>query len=147
MSWDSKIKDIIQQGKWSKNSISLGRVQCAKLAKEDEKLILFIVSDILTKPLYTKVEKIVVANNEIIAFYDEEFATLLEVEDYNKFSDFFKKEEWDILFGGNTIDRLDKMNLLSDKEGIYVEPHESMNSYLEKYDKNATKEICEEYNL
>ncbi|MCY6959165.1 hypothetical protein [Clostridium brassicae] len=147
MNWNKKIEDIIRDGKWTKNSIRLGRVQCGKLVEEKGSLALFIVSDILMKPLYTKVEKMVVADNEIVVFYDEKFGALLEEGEYEKFSRFFNKEEWDVLFGGDTIDRLDKMELIHEREGFYIEPHETMEAYLGKYDQNATKDLCSQYNL
>lgn len=147
MDWNAKVKDIIKKGKWAKNSITLGRVQCGKLVEDNEKLMLFIVSDILEKPLYTKVEKVLVADNQIVVFYDGEYGSLLEEEEYDKFSAFLKREEWDVLFGGNTVDRLYKMNMLFEEEGFYIEAHETMEDFLGRYDKDASKEICKEYNL
>ncbi|MCY6369026.1 hypothetical protein [Clostridium ganghwense] len=147
MDWSVKVQKIIDKDKWTKNSITMSRVQCGKLVEENDKLMLFIVSDILDKPFYTRVERVLVADNQIIAFYDGEYGSLLEENEYNKFSAFFKKEEWDILFGGNTIDRLDKMNMISEEEGFYIEAHETMESFLGRYDKNATEQICTHYKL
>lgn len=147
MEWNEKVQNIIKDKKWSKNSIRLGRVQCGKLMEEKGELGLVITSDVLTKPLYGRVEKMVVADNEIIVFYDDNYASILGEEEYDKFSNYFSKEEWQSLFGGDTIEYLEKMNLIEEREGFYLETHETVEQYLGKSDENATKDLCSKFNL
>lgn len=147
MDWNEKIEEIIKSGKWIKNDIGMARIQCSKLIKDNEELGLFISSDVYNEPVYARVERIVVANNEVIIFYDNEYESVLEEKEYEDYSDLFSIDEWNALFGGETVEKLKEMNLISEKEGFYVETHESIESYINHYDEIISEDICEHFNL
>ena len=128
MNWSQKVENIINNKKWIKNDTGLWKVQCCKLVRDDEDLMVFIVSDELNGPLYTRVEKISVINknSELVVFYDGQYGAVLEESEYDTYSEFVNESEWQALFSGNATTELLKMNMVTDEEGFYIESHEGI---------------------
>lgn len=149
MDWNSKIESIIKNKKWIKNDTGLWKVQCCKLVRDKEELMVFIVTDELDGPAISRVEKIVVTNNnnELVVFYDGEFDTTLDEEDYDSYSEFFTLKEWGVLFNGNAAKELLEMDMITDEEGFYIESHEGMSRFIGNFDENASEEITEYFKL
>lgn len=149
MDWNSKIENIIKNKKWIKNDTGLWKVQCCKLVRDKEELMVFIVTDELDGPAISRVEKIVVTNNnnELVVFYDGEFDTTLDEEDYDSYSEFFTLKEWGVLFNGNAAKELLEMDMITDEEGFYIESHEGMSRFIGNFDENASEEITEYFKL
>lgn len=149
MDWNSKIESIIKNKKWIKNDTGLWKVQCCKLVRDKEELMVFIVTDELDGPAISRVEKIVVTNNnnELVVFYDGEFDTTLDEEDYDSYSEFFTLKEWSALFSGNAAKELLEMDIVTDEEGFYIESHEGMSRFIGNFDENASEEIAEYFKL
>ncbi|KYH29041.1 MULTISPECIES: hypothetical protein [Clostridium] len=149
MDWNKKIEDIINNKKWIKNDTGLWKIQCCKLFKDNGELMLFIVTDELNGPAVARVEKVVVTNNssELVMFYDNEYDAVLEEDEYEHYSEFLTREEWDVLFSGNAAKELFEMDMLSEEEGFYVEPHEGIERFMNNYDKEISEEIAGYFNL
>lgn len=149
MDWSQKVENIISNKRWIKNDTGLWKVQCCKLVRDVEDLMVFIVSDELDGPLYTRVEKISVINNnsELVVFYDGQYGSVLEESEYNAYSEFVTEKEWQALFSGNATAELLKMNMVTDEEGFYIESHEGMERFISDFDEQASEELAEHFNL
>ncbi|QGU95622.1 hypothetical protein GOM49_11475 [Clostridium bovifaecis] len=149
MDWNNKIENILNNKKWIKNDTGLWKIQCCKLFKDNEELMLFIVTDELNGPAVTKVEKVVITNNnnELVMFYDNQYDIVLEEGEYEHYSEFLTVREWDALFSGNAVKELLEMDMVSEEEGFYVEPHEGIERFMNNYDERASEEIAEHFNL
>ncbi|MEA4825808.1 MAG: hypothetical protein VB130_04135 [Clostridium sp.] len=147
MDWNSKIENIIQNKKWIKNDTGLWKVQCCKLVRDKEELMVFIVTDELDGPAYARVEKMVITNNELVVFYDGEYGAPLEENEYENFSDLLTQREWRVLFSGNAVSELLDMDIVTEEEGFYIESHEGINRFINNFDEKASEEIAEHFNL
>lgn len=147
MDWNSKIENIIQNKKWIKNDTGLWKVQCCKLVRDKEELMVFIVTDELDGPAYARVEKMVITNNELVVFYDGEYGAPLEENEYENFSDLLTQREWKALFSGNAVSELLDMDIVTEEEGFYIESHEGINRFINNFDEKASEEIAEHFNL
>ncbi|GEM_PF-1551645 len=149
MNWSKKVENIISNKKWVKNDTGLWKVQCCKLVKEEEDLGVFIVSDELDGPLYTRVEKISVINknSELVVFYDGQYGSVLDESEYDTYSGLVTENEWKALFSGNATTELIKMNMVTDEEGFYIESHEGMERFINDFDEQASEEIAEHFHL
>lgn len=147
MDWNSKIENIIQNKKWIKNDTGLWKVQCCKLVRDKEELMVFIVTDELDGPAYARVEKMVITNNELVIFYDGEYGAPLEENEYENFSDLLTQREWRVLFSGNAVSELLDMDIVTEEEGFYIESHEGINRFINNFDEKASEEIAEHFNL
>lgn len=149
MNWNKKVESIIENGMWIKNDTGLWKVQCCKLIRDKEELMLLIVTDELDGPALVRVEKIVVTNNdnELVVFYDGEYKVTLDEEEYENYSEVLTREEWDALFSGNATKQLLEMDVVTEQEGFYVESHEGMSRFVDNYDERASEEIAEYFNL
>lgn len=148
MNSSRRIDDLIRQGKWIKNDIGMSRVQCFKLLKDEEKLMMIIISEELKIPIFTRVEKIMVVDNEIVLFYDGQYYERVEKDEYNRYKTYLSSEEWNIILEHNAIEKLGEKNMISEDKGFYAELHETIESYIERdYDKESTKELNYTYNL
>ncbi|MGY0375038.1 hypothetical protein [Clostridium sp. JNZ J1-5] len=147
MDWNSKIENIIQNKKWIKNDTGLWKVQCCKLVRDKEELMVFIVTDELDGPAYARVEKMVITNNELVVFYDGEYGAPLEENEYENFSDLLTQREWKALFSGNAASELLDMDIVTEEEGFYIESHEGVNRFINNFDEKASEEIAEHFNL
>lgn len=149
MDWNREIEDIIENKRWIKNDTGLWKVQCCKLVRDKEELMVFIVTDELDGPAYARVEKIVVTNNnnELVVFYDGEYGAPLEENEYENFSDLITQQEWKALFSGNAVSELINMNLVTEEEGFYIESYEGINKFINNFDEKASEEIAEHFNL
>lgn len=144
----NRIEEFINKGKWIKNDIGMGRIQCAKLVKDIKELMVIIVSNTMDTPVSCRVEKIIVIHGEILFFYDGQYVQRVEREERNRYKNFLNEEEWNIIFKDNPIENLDKKNMISKEDRFYVEIHESLETYMHNdYDVEASKFICEKYNL
>ncbi|MCY6485202.1 hypothetical protein OW763_12720 [Clostridium aestuarii] len=147
MEWNQKIEDIINNKKWIANDNGLWKIQCCKLVNDEDELMVFIVADELEGPACARVEKVIVTGSELVLFYDSQYDYVLEESEYDNYSKFITSEEWKILFKGNAIGDLKEMNMISEEEGFYVEPHEGIERYMSNYDKRVSEEIAEHFNL
>lgn len=148
MSSTEIIDNIIKGGKWVKNDIGMGRVQCSKLVRDKEKMMIILISDKIEFPICSQVEKMVVVNGEIIMFYDGQYYERVEEEEYDRYKDYLSRDEWSIIHGSEPIKKLEEKNMISDTDGFYAEIHETVNKYIEReYDKKATDELNLAYKL
>lgn len=149
MEWNKKIEDIIKGKKWMRNDSGLWKVQCCKLFRDNEELMILIVADELEGPACARIEKIAVVNNntELIVFYDNEYDVMLEEDEYENFSEVVSRKEWDVLFEGNATKELIDMGMTLEEEGVYVEPHESVDRFMKNYDEKTSEEIAEHFHL
>ena len=148
MGTENKIDEIINQGKWVKNDIGMGRAQCSKVVKDEKELLLIIVSDTLDTPISVKVEKILVVSNEIILFYDGQYVQKVEKSEYERYKQLLKVEEWNVIFSKDVIKKLIKNKMISKEQGFYIEIHEKLEKYIKNgYEEDLTNSICDKYNL
>lgn len=148
MNCTRELKNIIKSGKWVRNDIGMGRVQYCKIINMNEELILIIASDSMEIPLFSRVENILVVNDEIIVFYDGEYAETIQKDEYEDFRDYINKKEWDIIFAEDAGGNLEEAGLVSSKSGFYAEVHETISAYMDDgYDEEATEELCEQFNI
>ena len=148
MDMTSKIDEFISNGKWIKNDIGMGRVQCCKIVRDEKELLILIVSDTLDTPISVSVEKILVVSNEIILFYDGQYIQRVEKSEYKRYKHFLSEEEWRVIFEKNIVKELIKNKMISEDKGFYVEMHETLERYMKNgYDEKLTDIICHKYNL
>lgn len=148
MDMEIKIDELISNGKWIKNDIGMGRVQCSKMVKDAKELLILIVSDTLDTPICSMVEKILVVSNEIIIFYDGQYVQKVEKSEYERYKQFLDHEEWKIIFNKGVIKELIKNKMISEDQGFYVEMHETLEQYMKNgYDKKSSDTICNKYHL
>lgn len=145
------IKEILENKRWIKNDTGLWKIQCCKLFEEKERLMLLIVTDELNGPSVARVNKIGVLNeDEIVLFYDNEYNSVLEENEYESYSKILTKEEWDILFSGEAAKKLYNINIISDTSGFYVEPHVNMEKFIyecKDYNEKESIEVSKYFNI
>ncbi len=142
------MEEVIEEGKWTQNDIGMWKLQCSKLVKDKEKLFLIIVSQKLDYPIISKVETALVANGELIIFYDNEYKEKIDKGNYESYRNKINEKEWSIIFSNNPVERLLKTDLVSDRLGYYAEAHETMEQYLQNgYDIKETNEVREKFNV
>lgn len=141
------IESVIKEGKWIQNDIGGTRVQCFKLVKDENKLMVIIASDKLQCPISSMVEKIMVMDNGVVLFYDGQYYERVEENEYNLYKKYLTKDEWNIVVNKDPVENLIKKNLVSDRSGIFADIHESVETYINrKYNKEATEELNHIYN-
>ena len=148
MNYVKNIESIIKSKKWIKNDIGVGRVQYSKLLQIDEELALFIVSNTLEGPIYSRVENLIILNDELNLFYNNDFSETLDREEYEDFSDYLSKGEWESVFDNEPGEKLDENGMVSKKEKYYLQPQENIEGISEDgYDEDATEVVREYFNL
>ncbi|AGK98231.1 hypothetical protein [Clostridium pasteurianum] len=148
MKLENKIEEIINNGKWIKNDIGMGRVQCIKPVKDSKEMLVIIVSDTLSTPISCRVEKIIIANGEIIVFYDGEYIQRVEKDEYDRYRNFLNENEWDAIFRHDPVKHLYENHMISEEKGLYAEMHETLEKYMQSgYDTEASEFLCKKYNL
>lgn len=148
MHMENKIDEFINIGKWIKNDIGMGRVQCSKIVKDEKELAILIVSDTLDTPIAVSVEKILVVSNEIIIFYDGQYVQKVEKSEYERYKQFLSAEEWNIIFKDDVTKELIKNKMISEEQGFYVAVHETLEKYMKNgYDEKLSNDICHKYNI
>ncbi|MCR3761897.1 hypothetical protein [Clostridium felsineum] len=148
MDYLKTIEEIIRENKWIRNDIGMGKIQCTKIVKENEKLMAIIVSNKLETPISSFIRKIIVLDGEIILFYDGEYYEKVEEGEYNRYKDYFSADEWKIIMGNNKTQELVQRDKVSKREGIYVEIHETAKEYINSnYDEKQTNELNNMYKL
>lgn len=148
MTIDNKIEHIINNNKWIKNDIGMGRVQCVKLVKDSKELLVIIVSNTLSTPISCRVEKIIISNGEIIVFYDGQYIQRVEKGEYNRYRNFLNENEWNVIFRHDPIKQLYENRMIGEEEKFYAEMHETLERYMERgYDTEASEFLCKKYNL
>ncbi|AJA47535.1 hypothetical protein CPAST_c14560 [Clostridium pasteurianum DSM 525 = ATCC 6013] len=148
MDIEYKIEKLIYEGKWVKNDIGMGRIQCVKLVKDSKELLVIIVSNTLNTPVSCRVEKIIIVNGEIIVFYDGEYMQRVEKEEKDIYKGILNEREWNIIFKDDPVKKLYENNMISNEKGFYIEMHETLEKYMENgYDTEASKFICKKYNI
>lgn len=144
----NKIEEIIRKGKWVKNDIGMSRLQCSKIVKDEKELLILIVSNVLDTPIATRVEKIMVVSDELILFYDGQYAERIEKDEFERYKNFLSEEEWNIILGRDAVSKLISNDMVNEEEGFYVEMHETIEKYIKNgYDKNSSDMISRKYNL
>ncbi|PJI07354.1 MULTISPECIES: hypothetical protein [Clostridium] len=148
MDYSEVIEDIIKENKWVRNNIGMEKIQCTKLVKENEKLMVIIVSDKWAFPVCSLVKKIMVDDGEIILFYDGEYYERVEEGEYDRYKKYLDREEWNIILGDDPAENLFKKNRVSDRQGFYVQLHETVKDFINgKYDKKDTDELNNIYKI
>jgi len=148
MNYVKNIENIIKSKKWIKNDMGVQSVQYSKLLGIDEELALFIVSNTLEAPLYSRVENLLIVNDELNLFYNTEFSEILDREEYEDYSDYLSKGEWESLFDNDPGDTLDENGMVSKKEKYYLQSQENIEGIMENgYDEDATETLREYFNL
>lgn len=148
MNLDNKIEKIINNNKWIKNDIGMGRVQCVKLVKDSKELLVIIVSNTLSTPISCRIEKIIIAHEEIVVFYDGEYIQRVEKDEYNRYRNFLNENEWNVIFRNDPVKQLYENHMISEEKGFYAEMHETLEKYMESgYDAEASEFLCKKYNL
>lgn len=136
------IESIIKEGKWIQNDIGGTRIQCFKLLKDENKLMIIIVSDKLQCPISSTIEKIMVVDEGIVLFYDGQYYERAEKNEYNLYKKYLAENEWNIVINKDPVKNLIKSNLVSNRSGIFADIHETVEEYMnKKYNKEATDEI------
>lgn len=144
------INEIIKRNKWVKNDIAMGRVICSKLIKtnSEPELMAIITSDQLKKPLAAYIEQILVVKDELVLFYDGQYPTEIEKEEYENYKNYFTKDEWEIVFKDNPTLNLLSGGYISKEEGYYLEIHETMEKFMRRgVNEKESEEIKKEFNL
>lgn len=148
MDWIKYLDNILKNKKWVRNDIGMGRVQFVKLMEIEEDLMLIIASDNLEAPFYTRVENLLIVNNELILFYDGEYGEMLNKNEYDDYKEYISKEEWNSIFERELSLKLEELNFSSKEEGFYAELHETIEEYMEdQYDEEASEKLREHYGL
>lgn len=148
MDYSKIIEDVIKENKWVRNNIGMEKIQCIKLVKENENLMVIIVADKLAFPICSLVKKIMVDDGEIILFYDGQYYERVEEGEYNRYKNYLDKEEWNIILGDDPAENLFRKNRVGNREGFYVQLHETVKEFINgKYDKKYTDELNHIYNL
>ncbi|WP_125154706.1 hypothetical protein [Clostridium rectalis] len=111
MNYSERLIGLINK-KWVRNDMGLGKVQFLKLISVKEKLFILIISNNIKKPIYSKVEDIIISNNQIVVFYDGEYCEDLKYEEYEKFHNVFSKKEWDTVFKEDVTYKLEEIGVL-----------------------------------
>lgn len=141
------IESVVKEGKWIQNDIGGTRIQCFKVAKDENKLMVIIVSDKLQCPISSMVEKIMVMDKGVVLFYDGQYYERVEENEYNLYKRYLTQDEWNIVINKDPVENLIKKNLVSDRSGIFADIHETVEDYMNrKYDKEATDELNHIYN-
>ncbi|KOF57417.1 MULTISPECIES: hypothetical protein [Clostridium] len=141
------IESAVKEGKWIQNDIGGNRIQCFKLVKDENKLMVIIISDKLQCPISSTVEKIMVMDKGIVLFYDGQYYERVEEKEYNLYKKYITEDEWTIILNSHPVENLIKKDLVSDRSGIYVDVHESIEDYISrKYNKKDTDELNYIYN-
>jgi hypothetical protein len=144
----NKVDKIIENKKWIKNYIGMGKFQCAKVVKDEKELLILIVSDKSDTPISTRVEKILAVSDEVILFYDGQYAQKIEKDEFHRYRNFLSEEEWNIILRKDAVEKLVSNNMVSEEEGFYIELHETIETYMNNgYDKQLSDMISTKYNL
>lgn len=142
------LDNMISSGKYVRNDIGMGRVQYSKLVMEEEELWILIISAELESPIYTRVENILVVNEEIIVFYDGEYGEILNKQNYENLKDAVTKEEWQMLFEHDAGEKLEGADIVIKDEGYYTEVHDTIDTYIEEgYDEKASLKVQKHFAL
>jgi len=148
MNYVKNIENIIKSKKWIKNDIGVGMVQYSKLLEVDEELILFVLSNNLEGPLYLRVENLLIANDELNLFYNNEFSEVLDIEEYDDYCDNLSKIEWKYLFDNEPGEKLDENGMVSKKEKYFLQSYKNLEAVAENgYDEEATELVKDYFNL
>jgi hypothetical protein len=143
----NRLENIIENRLWVKNSITMGRIQCAKLIKIKGELVLIVSADIINKPLWARVERLLFSNGEIIVFYDGQYCEELKSEDYNEYKQYLNEDEWKVLFEEDTTVKLEEMKLISKDDGFYFDIHVNIDNYENEYDEEKTLKLNEHFDI
>ncbi|MDP4143744.1 MAG: hypothetical protein Q8936_04580 [Bacillota bacterium] len=149
MDWNQRLQDIISRKKWVKNDIGKSRVQCVKLINDNNILMIIIVSDTLDHPVIARVEKVLIIDKQLVLFYDGEYCENIDKDEYARYADFLTNEEWKIIFGGDDVINMLRLNkMISEEEGFYAELHQTIEQFMERgYDKESSESLNKELHL
>ncbi|MDP4091102.1 MAG: hypothetical protein Q8930_17795 [Bacillota bacterium] len=147
MSNIQRLEKIIGEKKWIRNDIGMGRIQCSKAMLINGELLLLICSEVNHKPVWARVEKILVANDEIILFYDGEYCEELDYDEYAEYEEYVSKEEWKVLFEDENTTKLDAQGLISSTDGFYVDVHENIGGYEGEFDEMESENLDLHFDL
>lgn len=148
MDYCKAIKGLIDSKKWVRNDMGVAKAQFLKLILVKEKLMLLIISNNISEPLYAKVENVMIINEQITVFYDGEYCITLKEEEYESFKENVTKEEWNVLFHGDVTKDLDELGLLEKEKGFFAELHNNTEQFMKaNVDRKASEEICSEYGI
>ncbi|MDT8719089.1 hypothetical protein IAI10_20785 [Clostridium sp. 19966] len=142
-----RLKKIIKDKKWIQNDIGMGRIQCAKLCRINDDLVLIISSNISNTPTWARVEKMLYVNEEIVVFYDGEYCEKIPYDDYDEYSEYLDREEWNFIFDEDAANNLKDNDLVSKEDGFYIDIHQNIECYNGQYDEEESDKLNEAYNL
>lgn len=142
-----RIEKIINEKKWAKNNIGMGRVQCSKLMRIGNELILIIASTTTNKPIWARVEKILYKNSNFTIFYDGQYCEELNVYEYDEYKDYISSYEWNAIFQDNSDLKLDNMKLISRDERFCIDVYDNLDNYKEEFDIEYSKSINNHFSL
>ncbi|ADL52597.1 hypothetical protein [Clostridium cellulovorans] len=141
---------IIQSNRWVKNDIAMGRIQCSKVVRTngEPELLAIITSNELKEPVAAYIEEVLVANNQLILFYDGQFLTSIGKDEYGEYKDYLSREEWEIVFSKKPSDELVNRGMIAEGQGYLLEIHESMEEFMRRgYSEELSNEIQQMYHL
>lgn len=153
MNYIKKLEGLIEEGKYIRNDIGMGRVQHVKPIMMNERLMIIMVSPELEGPIAARIEEIIVLNDEIIVFYDGEFENALSQDEYEDYKENISSDEWNIIFNTDAGEKLEDADLTSRNEGFYAEMHDTIEDYInedyinEDYDKTQSEAISRHFDL
>jgi hypothetical protein len=124
-----RLENIIQDKKWTKNDIGMGRIQCGKLIQNKEDLILIIAPVMPPGPIYARVKKILLVNNVLKVFYDGENCEKLNIGEFDQYKSFLTEDEWNVIYDMDIIKKLELMNMISKREIFEMDVYENIYNY------------------
>lgn len=129
-----RLENIIQDKKWVRNDIGMVRIQCGKLIRNKEDLILIIAPVMPPEPILARVKKILLVNNELKVFYDGENCEKLNINEFQQYKNFLTEDEWNAIYDNDVIIKLESMDMISKRETFDMDVYENIFNY--KSDRN-----------
>lgn len=146
MDYYSKLNDIIKNKKWFINDMGFGRIQFIKLGLLNETLNVFIICNDNKDIMYNKIEDMVVANEQIVIYYNLKEMKVLHSDEYELFRNIFTKDEWNGIFTKEPSIMLERLGLIEGKKPVISQLYKNIDNIID-IDHKASKDICEKFKL
>ena len=146
MDYYSKLNDIIKNKKWFINDMGFGRIQFIKLGLLNETLNVFIICNDNKDIMYNKIEDMVVANEQIVIYYNLKEMKVLHSDEYELFRNIFTKDEWKGIFTKEPSIMLERLGLIEGKKPVISQLYKNIDNIID-IDHKASKDICEKFKL
>lgn len=146
MDYYSKLNDIIKNKKWFINDMGFGRIQFIKLGLLNEILNVFIICNDNKDIIYNKIEDMVVANEQIVIYYNLKEMKVLHSDEYEVFRNIFTKDEWNGIFTEEPSIMLERLGLIEGKKPVISQLYKNIDNIID-IDHKASKDICEKFKL